>query len=463
MGRSRRRPAGARLVSWACVASGAGALRAAAPLQSYLESIAVASDRVRVAEVGSGELGLVLRKGVRSGDVLLEVPFEACVSADGVRGSPDLLAAEEAAGEAFEPWCGDASLLALGLLTAADEAWVASLPRELDLPLLFDGELPVCSGRSFEALRENAVDDFEWLAGFGAFGDGAAVSQDDWLLAMGWVVSRSVEVGEEGLCVVPSADLVDHDDLLDPFDDVAECVAKRSFGLGKRTVVLKAAADGQQGDRVVGSYGPLPASEYLERYGFLPTRGAARRFSATADLRFELDADDRFLDDKLNLLYANGAIDGDDAESGFFECCVGGEPDLEVLRFLRLSELTGPDAFLLEPIFSNEIWDFLASPISPENEAACLETFKREADALRDALLQAGPADDAGAPDARYEALRRIEIDALDATVDWVAAEVSVLGAKEYYQERRLKDLGLDTDWTEDEGNQWTGARGTAW
>ena len=52
---------------------------------------------------------------------------------------------------------------------------------------------------------------------------------------------------------------------------------------------------------------------------------------------------------------------------------------------------------------------------------------------------------------------------ALDATVDWVAAEVSVLGAKEYYQERRLKDLGLDTDWTEDEGNQWTGARGTAW
>ena len=196
---------------------------------------------------------------------------------------------------------------------------------------------------------------------------------------------------------------------------------------------------------------------------FGTTQSAARRFSATADLRFELDGDDRFLDDKLNLLYANGAIDGDDAESGFFECCVGGEPDLEVLRFLRLSELSGPDAFLLEPIFSNEIWDFLASPISPENEAACLEAFKREADALRDALLQAGPADDAGAPDARYEALRRIEIDALDATVDWVAAEVSVLGAKEYYQERRLKDLGLDTDWTEDEGNQWTGARGTAW
>ena len=144
----------------------------------------------------------------------------------------------------------------------------------------------------------------------------------------------------DSLCLVPGADLVDHDDLLDPFDEMAACGAKKQFGRGK-SVVLKAAADGRAGDKVVGSYGPLPASEYLERYGFLPARGAARRFAATADLRFELDAEDRFIDDKLTVLYENGAIDGDDAESGFFECCVGGEPDLEVLRFLRLSALVG--------------------------------------------------------------------------------------------------------------------------
>ena len=153
------------------------------------------------------------------------------------------------------------------------------------------------------------------------------------------------------------------------------------------------------------------------------------------------------------------AIDGDDAESGFFECCVGGEPDLEVLRFLRLSALAGGDAFLLEPIFANELWDFLAAPISPDNERAALEAVRAEADALQRTLLDAGPA----AGDARFEALRRTELDALDATLNWVAADLSMLAGKEYYQEKRLKSLGLDTEWSEDEGNQWTGARGTAW
>lgn len=452
----RRRPRRALALLLLC-ARATQALRPAAPLQAYLGSIATSFDKVRVDEVGDGELCLVLEKGVRAGDVLLEVPFERCVSAESVLASPGLAAAEAAAEEAFEPWCGDASLLALGALTAADGAWVASFPTSLPLPLLEAGELPVCSGRAFEALRENAADDFEWLAGFGAFGD-ADVSLDDWLVAVGWVVSRAVEVGDDGLCLVPGADLVDHDDLLDPFDEMAACSAKKQFGRGK-SVVLKAAADGRAGDKVVGSYGPLPASEYLERYGFLPARGAARRFAATADLRFELDAEDRFIDDKLTVLYENGAIDGDDAESGFFECCVGGEPDLEVLRFLRLSALVGGDAFLLEPIFANELWDFLAAPISPDNERAALEAVRAEADALQRTLLDAGPA----AGDARFEALRRTELDALDATLNWVAADLSMLAGKEYYQEKRLKSLGLDTEWSEDEGNQWTGARGTAW
>ena len=97
-------------------------MRPAAPLQAYLGSIATSFDKVRVDEVGDGELCLVLEKGVRAGDVLLEVPFEKCISAESVLASPGLAAAEAAAEEAFEPWCGDASLLALGALTAADGA-----------------------------------------------------------------------------------------------------------------------------------------------------------------------------------------------------------------------------------------------------------------------------------------------------------------------------------------------------
>ena len=51
-----------------------------------------------------------------------------------------------------------------------------------------------------------------------------------------------------------------------------------------------------------------------------------------------------------------------------------------------------------------------------------------------------------------YERLRSAELDALEATQRWADAEVLTLPAKEYYQERRLKSLGLDTEWDETEG-----------
>ena len=62
-------------------------------------------------------------------------------------------------------------------------------------------------------------------------------------------------------------------------------------------------------------------------------------------------------------------------------------------------------------------------------------------------------------PGANYEALRRVELAALDATRTWARGEAAALDGKAYYQERRLRDLGLDTDWAEGEGNAWTGSR----
>lgn len=35
----------------------------------------------------------------------------------------------------------------------------------------------------------------------------------------------------------------------------------------------------------------------------------------------------------------------------------------------------GEDAFLLESIFRNEVWDFMAEPVSPGNEAAVNEAL----------------------------------------------------------------------------------------
>ena len=56
-----------------------------------------------------------------------------------------------------------------------------------------------------------------------------------------------------------------------------------------------------------------------------------------------------------------------------------------------------------------------------------------------------------------------LELAALDATIRWTEADVLALPTKEYYQERRLKSLGLDTEWDDQEGNAWSGSRGAAW
>ena len=47
------------------------------------------------------------------------------------------------------------------------------------------------------------------------------------------------------------------------------------------------------------------------------------------------------------------------------EACLGGEPDPEVLRFLRLS-LPRAGRVLLEPIFSNEVWNHLGADLAGE-------------------------------------------------------------------------------------------------
>ena len=423
-------------------------------LQKFLDDVTLTS-AARVATDGDGQLQLALTKNIRRGDCVIEVPLDACVTADRARAMPWLAAAESNAGEEWDPWCGDASLLAACLLRDnLPEEWISSLPQDLWLPLLDTNEPPSCSARDLGALRENAADDAQWLA------DHTGETWDDFPLALAWVVSRSVEVPDVGLCLAPGLDLVDHDDLLDPFEEDLLCeLGPRGPGgiqlPGKKTVRFLAPEDRSKGEKLVASYGALPAAAYLERYGFLPRTGAARRFAATAELRFELREDDRFIDDKLNLLYLNGAIDGEETEDGFVEACLGGEPDPEVLRFLRLSLLEGADAFLLEPIFANEVWDHLGAPISRENEAAVIQAVSDEAAAAREGMLEE--------TSGIYEQLRSAELDALEATQRWADAEVLALPAKEYYQERRLKSLGLDTEWDEDEGNQWSGSRGAAW
>lgn len=46
---------------------------------------------------------------------------------------------------------------------------------------------------------------------------------------------------------------------------------------------------------------------------------------------------------------------------------------MQLVRFLRLLCVSGDDAFLLEGIFRDEVWDFMNEPVSRPNEEAVNE------------------------------------------------------------------------------------------
>ena len=429
-----------------------------APFNTWLKKSLISSDAVALRE----DWALITTKRLRAGDVAMEIPASLCLTAESARqGNCGVLleAAEETLGEDFPAYCGEASLIALQFLFGdVAREWKDCIAVPETLPLLDDGNLNGYSSRGFEALRDNAKDDVKWL-------QSAGVSDIDWETYREWVavaLSRSFVVGTGELVCAPGLDFCNHDDVLDPMrDDPLSRVLRKSTVRGDKKFVLEVPDDLDKGQEVKLSYGTLPAAAYLETYGFLPRKSAARRQAATCELRFDFTPDDRFLDDKRDIMEQHSTTDGFffDENDGI-QVAVGGEPDPEYFRFARLKFLSGTDSFLLEPLFSTQIWDFLALPISKQNEQACLDALKGECLATKNSLLLEDSDEkkkDAPLSDLLDE-VRQIEIKALDATLNWVSADIATLDSKEYYQERRLRDLGLDTEWSAEE-SQWSGSR----
>lgn len=128
-------------------------------------------------------------------------------------------------------------------------------------------------------------------------------------------------------------------------------------------------------------------------------------------------------------------------------------PPPDMLAFLRLLNLNGADAFLLEALFRNEVWDHLQDPISEENEraicegmvAGCREALLGYTTTIDEdlALLRGG----VGSPEVLAAVLVRLgEKEAIDAALQWFEGRLEQLGRLEYYAERRLKRLGLLDD-----------------
>ena len=159
-----------------------------------------------------------------------------------------------------------------------------------------------------------------------------------------------------------------------------------------KVVQLKTSSSSElgEGDEVFVSYGPKSSIQYLLEYGFLPFKQTLQNLSnlnndndisviktsplfrphAMSQFTFEIDADDRFYDDKLDMLEEEAEIDTRQTFDTHKD--TDGTPDPFMLQFLGLMKLSNTDAFLLESIFRKEVWDFMACPVSEKNEEPVL-------------------------------------------------------------------------------------------
>ena len=460
--------------------------------------------KVQVAPTATSRCGLVATQKIRKGESVVSIPF-----ADDIILTPKMAKSIFALTEDYNSWTGDNGLLALVLLhevsiayganpsqrgalqTNLMKSWIASLPTLEECrqahPLLWKDEtqevLQKSSTKKICQIMDDIEDDFSWLESQILSKDKSRYPQvvgnnlpcfslEGFQWAMAMVSSRAAYL-DGMLRLVPIVDFANHNDV-----DTEE-VQSGYFGTFGTTagVQIKASRDYDQGDEVFVSYGPKSAAEYLLDHGFIPPQ--CYRGVSVAELTFELDENDRFQDDKLDILefetYEQAPMEPIQSFDVVATTARDVTPDPVMLQFLRLIKLGGTDAFLLESIFRKEVWGFMSQPVSQKNE---LEVVNLVIDkctmALKDMDSVAIVGDDnlyslanrdrdmsePITPEVLCATVRAVERRAFIRMKEFMERDRDALDLKEYYQERRLKDLGLDSAWDPENSDVgWSSAR----
>lgn len=441
--------------------------------QTQLEASSILKTaKAKIAPVEGRRLGLVATQNLNAGEVVVAIPYDDQYEMTAAL-APQVFG--DIFPEEYDGWTGDAgliSLLVLNEIALVDgkgtprkrpkalesfmQQWATLLPLELDHPLLWseeDQEVLQCSStkkiyRQLDDIEEDAT----WLVE-NIFSkdsqrfpsevtlDGRTVpcfSVEGFKWAMACVQSRSFFV-DGSLRLMPVLDMCNH------ADDGEEIRGGTmgTFGTtkGAQLVASKACKSGEE---VCCSYGPKSAADYLLEHGFCPEQSFK---TAVSELTFEVDPDDRFRDDKLDILefetYDQAPMDPNQSFDVVSVLGRDGEPDPAMIQFVRLCKLGSTDAFLLESIFRKEVWGFMELPVSEANELAVVNAIL---EACQSALDEFAECPDGG-PDI-CQKIRESETRALTRTMEYLQRDREALDLKEYYQERRLKDLGLDSDWS---------------
>lgn len=441
--------------------------------------------KVKVGPSAEHRMGLIATSNIKKGEAVLVMPYD-----DRVVLSPDLartVVFKDTLPEGYDSWTGDAGLIALlilnevarasgtggidepkrpGAVQGFVEAWVSSLPSPSEMetlhPYLWSEEDQEILQSSSTTKIYRALDDLEedaawltervWSKDRTKFPESASwngqsipcFSAEGFRWALALVLSRTSFV-DGSLRLMPLLDMCNHDDKGNEINGGF----MGTFGTTKGAKLV-ASKDYSVGEEVFCSYGPKSAADYLLEHGFCPPQVFK---TAISELTFELDPEDRFYDDKLDILeFETYDLAPMDPSQSFDIVSAPGQdsqPDPALIQFVRLCKLGAKDAFLLESIFRKEVWGFMALPVSEPNELAVVDTVIGACEKELDEINQCPE----GGPEVCSQ-LRDSESRALTRTMEYLQREKEALDLKEYYQERRLKDLGLDSEWSpEDDVN----------
>jgi [ribulose-bisphosphate carboxylase]-lysine N-methyltransferase len=428
----------------------------ASDMMSWISTQGVDMDRTGVQVGPSG--GLVASRPVAKGETAASIPESLWITKATAETSPlgPFLAD-------LSPWLAVALFLIRERSFPNSEwrAYIDTLPTEVTSPVGWtDNDLEELRGTqllsSIEGYRAFFQQEYQNLkenvfAANPEIFPSNLFTWDAFLWAACTVRARSHSpLDGEDVALVPLADLTQHA----RGGAVSITWAVKNAGLFGRGRVLAIEADRAlaPGEPVAMDYGPSRTEgQILLDYGVTDVSTADGSFALTITLPEE----DRFFDDKIDILELNGLQQANE----FVIRAAGGAPEA-LLPTLRLVNIQGGDAFLLEAIFRNEVWEHMQQPVSEENEDAvcrsivdgCITVLGAYPTTIEQDLAALGAAAP-GSRAAAAAAVRLGEKEALEATLKLFESRLEKLKDLEYYGERRLKRLGLldkegkPTDW----------------
>ncbi|KAF4394781.1 hypothetical protein F8388_015687 [Cannabis sativa] len=393
-------------------------------------------------------LGLIAQRDIARNEVVLEIPKRLWIN-------PDTVSASEIGNvcNGLKPWIAVALFL-LREKFRDDSLWrlyFDILPKQTNSTVFWsEEELSELQGTQLLSttlgVKEYVVSEFKKLEEEVILPNKklfpSPITIDDFFWAFGILRSRAFSrMRAQNLVLIPLVDFINHSHKVTSEEHAWEVKGPAGLFSWDYLFSLRSPIPVKAGEQVVIQYDINKSNAELALdYGFIDPLEERNAYTLT----LEISESDPFYGDKLDIAEANGW-----SESAYFDIFLNRPLPPAMLPYLRLVALGGTDAFLLETIFRNSILGHLEYPISHANEElicrvvrqACksalsgYNTTIEEDEKLKGEKLESRLEIAVGIRQGEKKVLQQI---------DGMFKERELeLNELEYYQERRLKDLGL--------------------